>query len=180
MDGVSLGTAFLNFLHLNVDRNGDVGDSTGGQGRADSEIGDALHVGAAHDSLVIDRDIDEELVQRDVLLCKGTDKVAMLQAGDREDRCMVHLRVVETIQKMNATWAGGCDTNAQLAGELRIGAGHKGGSLFMPHVNEPYPFLLLAKGLEDPVDPIARQTEYGVNAPGEQTFYKYVRCVTHD
>ena len=92
---------------------------------------------------------------------------------------MVHLRVIQTIQKVNSPRTRGCDTNAQLAGELRVGARHKGSSLFMPHVNEPYPFLLLAESLEDPVDTIARQTKYGINTPGEQTFYEYVRCVTH-
>ena len=49
----------------------------------------------------------------------------------------------------------------------------------MPHMNEPYPLLLLAESLEDSIDAIARQTEYGVNPPGDQAFYEYVRCITH-
>ena len=103
----------------------------------------------------------------------------MLQSGDRENRCMVHLRVVQAIQEVNAPRTGSCNTHAEPAGELRIGASHKSRSLFMPNMNEPYPLLLLAEGLEDSIDAIAWQTEYGVNAPREQAFYEYVRCVTH-
>ena len=134
---------------------------------------------AAHDSLVIDRDVDEELIERNVLLGKGANQIAMLQTCNRQHRRVVHLCVVEAVQKMNASRTGSGNTHAEPAGELRVGAGHKSGGLFMPHMNESYPLLLLAESLEDSIDAIARQTEYGVNAPGEQAFYEYVRCVTH-
>jgi hypothetical protein len=87
---------------------------------------------------------------------------------------MIHFCVVEAIQEMNAAWTGSCDTHTQSAGELRIGASHEGSCLFMPHMNEPYPILLCPERFEDSVDPVARETEYGVNAPREKTLYKYI------
>jgi hypothetical protein len=41
-------------------------------------------------------------------------------------------------------------------------------------MDKPYPFLLLAESLEDPVDAIARQPKHGVNAPREEPLYKYI------
>ena len=76
-----------------------------------AKIGHALHMRSAHDSLVIDRDIDEELIQRNILLGKGAHQIAMLQACNRKDRRVVHLRVVQTIQKMNASRTGSGNTH---------------------------------------------------------------------
>jgi hypothetical protein len=41
-------------------------------------------------------------------------------------------------------------------------------------MNEPYPILLCPERFEDSVDPVALETEYGVNAPREKTLYKYI------
>jgi hypothetical protein len=92
---------------------------------------------------------------------------------------MVHFRVVQTIQKMNASPPGGRNTNSKPAGELCVGAGHKSRRLFVPDMDEPYPLLLLAQSLKDSVDAIARQTEHSVNAPRKEPFYKYIRRITH-
>ena len=89
----------------------------------------------------------------------------MLKACNRKYRRMVHLRVVQAIQKMNAAGTGGGNTHPELAREFRVGAGHKSGSLFMPHMNEPYPLLLLAESLEDSIDAIARQDRIWCQLP---------------
>ena len=72
MDRVPLRSALLDLLNLHIHRNGDVGHAAGSQSCADREVGHALHMRSAHDSLVIDRDIDEELIQSNVLLGKST------------------------------------------------------------------------------------------------------------
>ena len=60
---------------------------------------------------------------------------------------------------------GGGNTHAEPAGEFRVGAGHKGSSLFMPNMNEPYPLLLLAESLEDSIDAIAWQDQIWCQRP---------------
>jgi hypothetical protein len=80
---------------------------------------------------------------------------------------VIHLCIVEAVQEMNASRPGGRNTHAEPPGEVGISTGHESGRLFMPDMNEPYPILLLPKGLQDPIDAIAWQTEYGVNAPRE-------------
>ena len=105
MDRVPLRSALLDLLNLHVHGNGDVSHASGSQSRADREIGHAFHMRSAHDSLVIDRDIHEELIQRYVLLGKGTNQIAVLKSCDRKNRSMIHLRVIEAIQEMNAARA---------------------------------------------------------------------------
>jgi hypothetical protein len=46
-------------------------------------------------------------------------------------------------------------------------------------MNETDPVLLLAKSLENTVDPISGQTKDGVNTPRDQALYKYIRCIGH-
>ena len=72
MNGVPLRPALLDLLNLHVHRNRDVGNAARSHCRTDREIGHAFHVGAAHDSLVIDRNIHEQFIERNVLLGKGT------------------------------------------------------------------------------------------------------------
>lgn len=164
---VPLRSALLDLLNLHVHGNGDVSHASGSQSCADREIGHAFHMGSAHDSLVVDRHIHEELIQCYVLLGKRTNQIAVLKSCDRKNRSMIHLRVVEPIQEMNTAGTGGGNTHPELAREFRVGARHKGSSLFMPHVNESYPLLLLAERLEDSIDAIAWKTEYGVDPPSD-------------
>jgi hypothetical protein len=64
---------------------------------------------------------------------------------------------------MNTSWAGGSNTYPKLSSEFGVGTGHKGGSLFMPDMNEPYLLFLLSRGLKDSVDAIPGKTEYSVD-----------------
>ena len=155
-------------------------DAACSQCGANRQIGHALHVSAAHHPLVVAGHIDEELVERNILLREGADQVAMLHPGDGQNRRPVHLGVVKSVQQMNAARARGRDTYAKPAGELCIGAGHKCSSLFVPHMDETNLVLLLAKSFKDAVDAIAGQSKYRVDSPGHQAFYQYIRCVDHD
>ena len=97
-----------------------------------------------------------------------------LHAGNRQNRLLVHLRVVQTVQQMNAAGAGGRQANTQASGELCVGTGHKGGGFFMPYVDETDPVLGLAERFHDAVDAIAGQPKDRIHTPCKQSFHQYV------
>ena len=66
------------------------------------EIGQVFDVRGAHDSLVEDGHVLEELVELHVLLRHRADQIVKMHAGDREHRLAVQLRVVQSIQQVDA------------------------------------------------------------------------------
>ena len=81
-------------------------------------------------------DVLEQRLQIDLLLVAAAERGARLLADDRDDRLMVELRVVEAVQEMDRARAGGRHADADLAGELRVGAGHERGHLLVAHLDE--------------------------------------------
>src|SRR3546814_1534860 len=63
-------------------------------------------MGWSHDARVVHADVHEELVQLDILLGVGIKEVMELQAGDREHRNAVELRVVKAVEQMHAARTG--------------------------------------------------------------------------
>ena len=63
--------------------------------------------------------------------------------------------------------AGG-EADAEPAGELGVAAGGERGRLLVPALDEADLVLVLAQGLEDPVDPVAGQAEGRIHAPVDQ------------
>lgn len=174
MDRIPRRSAFLYLLHLNVGRNRDMCDSSGGQSCPNCKVGYTLHVRAIHDALVVSGDVDKELVESDILLGEGTDQVTVLQTGDGENRSAVQLRVIETIQKVNSAGTGGRDAHPESTGELGIGAGHECRGLFVPNMDEPDPIFLFPQSLEDPINAVAGQTEHGIDTPRKESLYEYI------
>ena len=108
MRPVALGpVALRHLLLLEVGREGDVGDLAVAQRRAAGEVGEILDVIGAHDALVEDGDVHEELVELDVLLGEGADQVVIVHAGDREHGLAVELGVVEAVEEVDPAGAGG-------------------------------------------------------------------------
>jgi hypothetical protein len=142
-------------LRLHIDGDGDVGDAALHDGGANRQVNHIFHVRRIHDALVVTGDINEELIELHVLLGKGSGNVLELHAGDGEDGLLIHLRIVETVEKMNAAGTGGGETHAETPGELGVGAGHEGCRLFVPYVNEANLLLLFAERFHDSVDSIA-------------------------
>jgi hypothetical protein len=126
------------------------------QRSATSEINQIFDVHRTHHALVEDADVDKEFVERDVLLRVGADQIVVLEAGDGEHRSAIQLCVVESVEQVNASGTGGCETHSQLAGELGVAAGHERSGLFVTHLDETYFLGANAQGFHDAVDAIAR------------------------
>src|SRR5688500_4746997 len=118
-----------------------------------------------HDTHAVFRDVHEDLVQLDILLRTCADEVVIRHAGNGEYRLTVQFCVVQTIEQMKSTRPGGREADTEAAREFRVPARHERCGLFMADLYEPDLLLFLAKRLHDAVDTVARQPEYGVNAP---------------
>jgi len=156
-------------MNLHIDWNSDVGDTSRRKRRANRQIGDTFYVGATHDPLVEMSHVDEQLVECDVLLGERAYEVAVLQTSDSQNRRMVHLRIIETIQQMNAARARGCDAHANAPGEFCIGTGHESRCLFVPDLNKPDAVLVRSQRFEYAVYAVARITINPTHAPFVKT-----------
>src|SRR5262245_46963347 len=77
---------------------------------------------------------------------------------------------------MNAAWSRSSEAASQLPGMLGIAAGHEGGRLLVPHLNETDFVLPFAKRLHDAVDAVTRQPEDHAHAPALYGVDQYVGC----
>src|SRR3546814_6717809 len=93
-------------------------------------------MGWSHDARVVHADVHEELVQLDILLGVGIKEVMELQAGDREHRNAVELRVVKAVEQMHAARTGRREATAELARPFCIAASHESRGLLMPRSEE--------------------------------------------
>ena len=79
-----------------------MGHTAIGKRSAAGEIGHVFHMGRAHDPLVVDGYVLEELVELHILLLVGSDEVVKRQPGDRENRLAVERqRYNERVQEYN-------------------------------------------------------------------------------
>ena len=127
-----------------------------------------LHRIVDHD--VVLGDVHEELLEVDLLLIAGAEQVGLLHTGDREDRLMVELRVVQTVQQVDPARAGRRQADAQTARRFGVCRRHEGGGFLVHDEDEPNPILVPTEALRESVDAVARQTEDGVDAPVDEPF----------
>ena len=74
--------------------------------RFDRFIDDVVHVGRTHDPLVERGDVHEELVEIDILLVVHADQVVESMSRNCEHGLAIALRVIQTVQQMNASGPG--------------------------------------------------------------------------
>ena len=122
---------------LQVEREGDVRHATLRDGGSHSEVDEVDNVRRAHDPLVEDGDVLEQVIQVDVLLVQGSDQVVVGHAGEGQDRRLVHLGVIQTVQQVDRTRAGGRQAHPEAARELGIAAGHERRRLLVTDMHEP-------------------------------------------
>jgi hypothetical protein len=157
-----------------------VRDAFAREGRPTSEFRNITGMSGAHDALVVNRHVDKQPIERDVLLCVRTNQIMELKASDSQHGLAVQLGVVETVEQVNASRSGCCQTNAEFAGKLRVTARHKCGSFLMSHLNETDLVLGFSERFNEAVDSIAGKAEDRVDAPIHERFYNHIsRCFRH-
>ena len=104
---------------------------------------------------VLVRDVLEQRDEVDLLLVVAAEAHARLRADDRQHRLMVQLCVVEPVEVVDRSRAGGGEANADLAGPFRMRTGHEGGLLLVAHLHELELVLVALERADDRVDPVA-------------------------
>src|SRR5690349_14339562 len=166
---IALRTQVLaHLLVLDVDWNGDVGDTPISKGGAACQLGDILNMRRPHYTGVVNADVHEQLVELDILLGVGMQEVVELQTRDRKHWLTIELGVVEPVQQMNPAGARSRNANPELPGPFRICARHEGGSLLVSHLDKTNLFLLFAQRLDHAVYAVSRKPEDHANAPVNQ------------
>ena len=85
---------------------------------------------------VLARDILEKRNEIDFLLVVAAERREALLPDNGYHRLVIEPCIIETIQQVDGSGAGGCQANADLAGELGMGTGHECGHLLMANLNE--------------------------------------------
>ena len=94
--------------------------------------------------------------------------------GDGQHRLAVQLGVVQAVQQVDAARARGRQAHAQASGELGVAAGHERGGFFVPHMDETDLVLVRAQRFHDAVDPVAGESEDGVDTPVDEALDEVV------
>jgi hypothetical protein len=103
-----------------------------------------------------------ERAQVDLLLEVAPQRHPLLLADDRDDRRVVELGVVEAVAQVDRPRARGGHADADLARELRVGAGGERRELLVAHLHE---LDLLADLVEGEVQTVGAVTRIAIDAP---------------
>ena len=112
--------------------------------------------------------VGEQRAGIDLLLVPAAEHRLQLLRHDRHHRTLVQLRVVQAVEQMNRTRPVGSETAADGVGPLAVGGGHERRRLLVPSSDERRRTGSV-EGSQDWIDPIAREPEDAVDAPGSQT-----------
>ena len=151
----------VHFLH--VVWNDNAGDSAFGFRDANGTIDQMPDRRRARSHVhVFVRDIFEQTDKIDFLLIIAADRGPSLLPDNRNNRGVIHFRVVESVEQMNCAGPGGGETNSHFASELRMRARHERGHLLVPNLHIVDRIARTIDGANDAVDAVPRIT---VNAP---------------
>ena len=163
------GRLHLGHLHgLDVVRKDHHSGAQAEPGGAEGGVEDRLRLGGCDDGLHVDRDIGEGPFEIALLLHEGAEGRGRLLPDDRDHRLVVHLRVVEPVEHVESSGAGGGHAHPDLAGELRMCGRHEGAGLLMggPHVLQaPIRALRRAERAVERADPVSRVPEDTTDPP---------------
>jgi len=132
----------LDRLRLKIDRHRHMRHAAIGKRGAAGEFDRIFDMRRPHHPHVVLGDVHEEFVELDVLLRVGAEKVMELQAGNRQHRHPVELRVIEPVQEVNSAGSRRGDAAAEPAGEFGIAAGGESRCLLVPHLDKPHGVLM--------------------------------------
>ena len=132
-----------------------------------------LHEGARH--------VLEHADQIDFLLIVSAERRPGLLPGNRQDRDVIHPRVIHAGDQMGRAGARRRDANAEFAGELGIGRGHERGHFLVARLNElDLVSPEAGQAAQQSVDAVAGIAKDAPDAPLMQAFPKEITdCLCH-
>ena len=106
------------------------------------------------------------------------DQIVKRVPSDGQHRLPVAFRIVEAVEKVNASRAGGSDAYTQPAGIFRVAAGGERRGLLVPNLYELQLVLMGPKGFKHSVYTISWKTEDYFYSPIDEPLYDHV-CYCH-
>jgi hypothetical protein len=166
MHGAVLASRWLGGELLDVVRHDDAGRRTLRTRDAQRTVDDVTHLLRRHDHLdVLARDVLEQHGKIDFLLVAPAERRPRLLPDDRDDRLVIELGVVETVQQVNGAGTGRREAHADLSRELGVRAGHEGRHLLVAHLHELERVARPVEGAHQAVDAVAGVAEDAPDAP---------------
>ena len=80
-------------------------------------------------------DVREQILEVDLLLVGGTERLAALLPNNGDHRHVISLGVVEASQQVDRAGAGGGVAKPDLASKFSVGRGHEGRHLLVAHLH---------------------------------------------
>src|SRR3569623_977892 len=136
--------------------NADVRHSSTSICRPDRHIHDIHGMCWTHDALIELSYIHVELVQIHILLVVHSDEVVEGVTSNGEDRGLITLGIVETVEKVNAAWHGGCAAHSQTPCIFGVSDGSKCSGGGGPGRGEAQLILMGSQSLEKSIYTISR------------------------
>ena len=114
---------------------------------------------------VIARDVLEQCNQIHFLLVASAERRARLLADNRDHGLVIHLRVIEPIEKMDRAGAGGRVAEPDASREFRVRAGHERRHLLVADLDVLHVGLRFLQRDVQAADAVAGITEHPLEAP---------------
>ena len=114
------------------------------------------HLFGSHRSMdILMRDVLEQRVKVDLLLIAPADCRSGGLADDRDDRLVIHLGVVEAVEKMDGAGARGGEADTDFASELRMTTRHEGAHLLVARLDELDAIPRAFERAHEAIDPVS-------------------------
>ena len=156
----------LHVLHI-VRKNDDRRSEPNPSG-AESSVDDRLHLFGRDDGLHIHSHIGQGPLQIVLLLGKRSERRQTLLADDCDHGLIIRLGVVQAVEQVKGSRAGGRNTHADLTGKFGMGGGHQGADFLVGRPDILQPFALafrLAQRAVEITDPVTGKSEHPGDAP---------------
>ena len=113
----------------------------------------------------------EQRLKIDFLLILRAHRGRCRLTDDGDHRLVVHLGIVEAIQKMNGTGSRRREANSHFTGELGVSTGHEGRKFLMSSLYKPRIVLCFSQCRSDSTDSITGIAVDSRHTPSRQTLH---------
>ena len=146
----------LGLPERHVTRKDDDGNSRVRHGGLNRDLEKARNLSGMRDHFAEVTAVGEESFGMGFLEVSAAKLTARYMRGDRQHRNAASMTVIQAVDQMQVAWSRTPRADAQLAGEVRFGAGGKGAHLLVAHVDPCYGAVVencIGEAIQSPATP---------------------------
>ena len=140
---------------------------------ADSNLEHARHLMGRRDELAIMAALLKQRLRVGLLKIAAADLWRRDVRGNGEHGHARTVTIKQAVDEMQIAWAAASCADGELSGQMRLGAGGKGGDLLVPHM-QPLDLSLTADSIREPVEAVANDAVDALDAGGGESFDELV------